>query len=478
MALKVAAAYIRVSTEDQTELSPDSQIKKIQEYAKARGYVVPDEYIFHDDGISGRTTKKRPGFNRMIAVAKTDPVPFEAILVWKFSRFARNREDSIVFKSMLKKRGIDVISISEDVGDDKMSILIESLIEAMDEYYSVNLSEEVLRGMTEKISRGKPVSTAPIGYKMENGELLVDEETAPLVRSVFREYLSGRAFREIAVNLNAKGFKTRRGNNFENRTVQYIIDNPVYAGYLRWDTEGRGSRGHYKDGKELIVKGTHEPIISEEIYEKIKEMRSTEKKNAKKFARPSPTVNEFALRSLVRCSDCGGTLCMSSTGKSLQCYRYAHGKCTVSHNISLNKINAAVLARLKEDINSSELNIVPIEAEIQANIDYDRKIKREEEKFARIKDAYQAGVDTLEEYKHNKELIQSTIDALEEERAAELRRNPKGTVADLKNKIKCAVDMLSSPDSSETDKNKTLKTFIDRIVFDRKKSQITVFYFL
>lgn len=118
--MKTAAAYIRVSTEEQTELSPDSQIRLIKEYADKNGYNVPDEFIFHDDGISGRTAAKRPGFNRMIGAAKLRPRPFDAILLWKFSRFARNREDSIVYKSMLRKLGIEVISISENVGDDKM----------------------------------------------------------------------------------------------------------------------------------------------------------------------------------------------------------------------------------------------------------------------------------------------------------------------------------------------------------------------
>lgn len=81
---------------------------------------------------------------RMIATAKKNPKPFDAILVWKFSRFARNRQDSIVYKSMLRKElGIDVISVSEYIGDDKMSIITEAIIEAMDEYYSVNLAEEV-----------------------------------------------------------------------------------------------------------------------------------------------------------------------------------------------------------------------------------------------------------------------------------------------------------------------------------------------
>ena len=121
--MKTAAAYIRVSTEDQTEYSPASQLEKICEYAKRNDYIIPDEYIYVDEGISGRHTQKRTGFNSMISTAKQKPKPFDAILLWKFSRFARNREDSIVYKSMLRKQcGIDVISVSENIGDNKMSV--------------------------------------------------------------------------------------------------------------------------------------------------------------------------------------------------------------------------------------------------------------------------------------------------------------------------------------------------------------------
>ena len=168
--MKTAAAYIRVSTEDQTEYSPASQLEKICEYAKRNDYIIPDEYIYVDEGISGRHTQKRTGFNSMISTAKQKPKPFDAILLWKFSRFARNREDSIVYKSMLRKQcGIDVISVSENIGDNKMSLLTEAMIEAMDEYYSVNLSEEVRRGMKEKAKRGEAVTVPSFGYCIRNG---------------------------------------------------------------------------------------------------------------------------------------------------------------------------------------------------------------------------------------------------------------------------------------------------------------------
>lgn len=128
---------------------------------------------------------KRPGFNKMIGTAKLKPKPFDAILLWKFSRFARNREDSIVYKSMLRKLGIEVISISENIGDDKMSVLIEAMIEAMDEYYSINLAEEVKRGMLEKFTRGQIVAAPPIGYSLKDGQYLPDDN-APLVKRILK----------------------------------------------------------------------------------------------------------------------------------------------------------------------------------------------------------------------------------------------------------------------------------------------------
>ena len=152
--LKIGAAYVRVSDERQDEYSPDSQLKKIREYAAKDGYLIPDEYVFYDDGISGKSAKRRDDFNRMIAVAKDKTHPFEVIYVWKFSRFARNQEEAIVYKNLLRKSGVSVVSVSEPIPDGHFGPLLERVIEFMDEYYLHNLSGEVVRGMTEKISRG------------------------------------------------------------------------------------------------------------------------------------------------------------------------------------------------------------------------------------------------------------------------------------------------------------------------------------
>ena len=198
--MRTAAAYIRVSTDDQLEYSPDSQLLQIRRYAKDNGFLLPQQWVFvEEEGRSGRQSSKRPEFLRMIAAAKQSPKPFDAILVWKYSRFARSRQDSIVYKSMLRKElGIDVISVSEYLGDDKMAIITEAIIEAMDEFYSVNLAEEVTRGMAEKARRGQPLTYAPFGYRIEDKRYLPDPVTAPLVQMIFADFLAGMGYREIA----------------------------------------------------------------------------------------------------------------------------------------------------------------------------------------------------------------------------------------------------------------------------------------
>ena len=108
-----AALYIRVSTHDQEELSPDSQKRLLLDYASSHGFLVSPVHIYQENGISGRSAEKRPAFQHMIADAKSQAHPFDVILVWKFSRFARNQEESIVYKSMLRKNcHVDVVSIS------------------------------------------------------------------------------------------------------------------------------------------------------------------------------------------------------------------------------------------------------------------------------------------------------------------------------------------------------------------------------
>ena len=262
---KIACAYIRVSTESQTELSPDSQIKTVREFARQKGFIIPNDFIFRDDGISGRTADKRPQFKKMIAIAKEKPSPFSAIFVWKYSRFARNQEEAVFYKGMLKKIGIEVISTSEPIINGPFGSLIERIIEWFDEYYSINLSTEVKRGMRERVSRGGAVSIPAFGYDIVDKEYVINPVKAEIVRKIFGDFLLGKSCNTIAKELNNIGILTSKGNRWEKRTVEYILYNPVYTGKIRWNPSGKTGR-NFSDKNIMIVKGSHTPIIEDKIF--------------------------------------------------------------------------------------------------------------------------------------------------------------------------------------------------------------------
>lgn len=468
--MKIAAAYIRVSTEEQTELSPDSQIKLIREYAKQHDMTIPDEFIFRDDGISGRTTAKRPGFNKMIGTAKQKPRPFELILLWKFSRFARNREDSIVYKSMLKKLGIDVVSISEPVGDDKMSVILEAMLEAMDEYYSINLSEEVKRGMLESVSRGHCVSPAPYGYVKKDRMLHIIPEQAEIVKRIYYDFLSGKDRLTITRELNAEGCRTKQGNLFDKRTIDYILNNPVYKGYMRF-TPGYKCSGigwkKYKD-KMIIYKGEHEPIIPPDIWDKVNERYRQLTADYKAKIPDAARKHELMLRGLLKCSDCGSTLVYTQYG--YQCGFYTRGKCKHSHYVRENKINEAVINALRTlDVGKCEIS-PPARSEYTAPDNTDKLIAAEKNKLRRITEAYQAGIDTLDEYKANKAKISAELDRLQS-----IKKAPQPKIIDYEAKRIDFLKIFDCGDYTPKQLNTALREFIHEIVYDKQREHITIY---
>ncbi len=197
------ALYARVSSEKQdTDLSLSAQLRALREYSDRNGYQVVREFV--DEAENGRTIA-RPAFKEMITLARRPQKPFEVILVWKYSRFARNREDSIVYKTVLRKNGVQVISINEPFDDTPTGRLLEAIIESLDEFYSDNLGEEVTRGMRESASRGFYLSSKPpYGFRKirvrdggkERTKPEIDPYQASIVASIFDDVLHGGANRD------------------------------------------------------------------------------------------------------------------------------------------------------------------------------------------------------------------------------------------------------------------------------------------
>lgn len=478
--LLTAAAYIRVSTTEQTELSPDSQIKVIQDYAKKNGYIIPRDLIFRDDGISGRSADKRPQFIEMIAQSKQKPAPFSAVLLWKFSRFARNQEESIFYKGMLRKNRIDVISVSEPMIDGPFGTLIERIIEWSDEYYSIRLSGEVKRGMLEKVERGGIVSIAAFGYKIENDTYIINEETAPFVRKIYSDFLNNVPVTTIARKLNELNIKTTKGNKWENRTVDYVLQNPVYIGKIRWNTNGR-TRRNYEDENIIITDGHHQPIIDEDTFNQVQAKIKENKAKRKRYNRPQGAT-PFMLHGLVKCSNCGASLSSAVKGKSLQCVNYTHGKCNISHSITMDLINEAVIEQIEAYLSNGlfELNIKPTECNPQINeIDYSALIEREQLKLKRITEAYEDGVYDLQEFKERKEIVKNHITKLKEEsrNSNQKQKNTSDLKKEFIEKFKHVPSILKDTIVSETEKNALLHQFVERITFNRTTNSIKIFFY-
>lgn len=477
--MKIAAAYIRVSDERQDEYSPESQLKLIRDFAKRNDFIVPQEYVFFDDGISAKSTQKRDKFNEMIGIAKTKPQPFEAILVWKFSRFARNQEQSIVYKSLLKKNNIDVLSVSEPISSDPFGSLIERIIEWMDEYYLIRLSGEVKRGMTEKASRGEAMCHPAFGYDLKN-KCYYPNEYADTVRMIFNDYIDGIGMRTIAQKLNSMGIKTTRGGTFDNRHIEYILNNPVYNGKIRWSTDGRAaSNREYNNPNTMIVAGKHEAIIDNDVWEQTQARLKEQEKMYPKFQRRDQNT-AWMLKGLVRCSACGATLTMAGTKcMSMQCHRYARGQCKTSHSLSIAKANKAVIQALEDAVNDLQFNVVPTPTDRKNNgIDYQSLIEQENRKLQRCKESYVAGIDTLEEYKANKEKITAVIEALQKKSEENRLQTPATTEKQYADKVRNVIEIIKSDSVSQKLKNEALRTIIAYIIYQKPSGNLELFFYI
>lgn len=245
-----AVIYARYSSHGQTEQSIEGQLRDNYAWAKQQGITVIGEYI--DRALTG-TKDQRPDFQRMIEDAAKRQ--FEMVIVWKLDRFARNRYDSAIYKARLKKYGVKVVSVKENITDSPEGIILEGLLESMAEYYSANLSQNVKRGLRESVEKGYYCGgSIPYGYKVENHRLVPDEKTAPIIRYVFEEYAKGTSKKEIIDELNRRGVRNGRGNPLTYTSFQHALRMTTYVGEYVYQ------------GK---IVPCAEPLVTREVFDKV-----------------------------------------------------------------------------------------------------------------------------------------------------------------------------------------------------------------
>lgn len=473
------SAYIRVSTDDQVELSPESQLEEIRKYARREGILLLEDQIYVDAGISGKKAESRPEFMRMIAAAKSPDCPFSVILLWKYSRFARNQEESIFYKSILRSKcGIDVVSVTEPLIAGPFGSLIERIIEWMDEFYSIRLSQEVKRSMRVNAERGKLQAAASFGYRAEDGRLVPDGTEAVYVRRIFDSFLAGKGIYVIARELNAMGVRTHRGNPFENRTIEYILRNPVYIGKLRWNPSGRTRRDFFNENI-IIADGGHEPLVSEETWDATQRRLDAVKTQWGYRARPSCELKGWT-SGIVRCAACGATLIFAQP-HYYKCSNYARGRCRHSQHVRAEALEEAILARLTKDAAGTS----PIACNITCTdaggghelARLETTVRQLRVKRGRLQEAYLAGVLNLDDFSVAKTDIEGSISKAEAE-LEELRAKSDTSLVEnqLQTAVAQALMTLQSPDASLEEKNSAARSVIENCIFDRENSLLTITY--
>lgn len=474
--LKLAAAYIRVSTDDQMEISPESQLSKIREYAEKNNLLLSPQHIFHDDGISGRAAGKRPGFQQMIAAAKDPAHPFDVIIVWKFSRFARNQEESIFYKSILRtKCKVDVVSVSEPLIAGPFGSLIERIIEWMDEFYSIRLSEEVKRSMTVNAKKGNLQSIPPFGYRVENHMLVIVPEEADIVREIYQRFIAGDAMYALAKSINERGIRTHRGSPFENRTVDYILNNPVYIGKLRWTPTGK-LRRDFKNKDSIIADAAHEAIIDLSTWDVAQSRIATLKSTYCKYRKPS-TGRKHWLCGVVRCSSCGNTLVFAQPN-SLQCNAYLKGSCKVTHRITIPLMEEAFIQQLRHDLTFAEFLECTVHRKTSASEIQDLQQKRSRivSRIDRLRDAYLDGAEPLDSYKAARSKLQSQLDELDVQIDNLNSVDVQDPAAALRKAIASVLDTLQSADATTAQKYDSVCSIVENCSFDKAEMLLSISY--
>ncbi len=480
---KKGALYIRVSTNDQVEYSPASQIKIGLKYAIENQIFISHEHIFQDDGISGRQTDKRLDFMKMITLAKSKSHPFDVILVYSFSRFARNREDSIVYKSMLRKKcGVDVISITQPLSEGKESIILESIYEAMDEYYSLDLSENSRRGKQEKATRGEWQGNPPYGYIYDKNtkQLIIDEEKAKIVNMIYNDYVNGMSIKGIANKLAKKGLKSTRGGFFTDRVLKRILYNPAYIGKVRFCVGG--FKRNYSNPNIQIFDGKHQPIIDKELFDKAQAINAQKEELSFKYKKPQPK-HEHWLRGLLKCGDCGKFMVKikvhNRTNAYFQCNGYIKGICFRSHHILESKVVGLILNQLKQDFTDKlNINISLSNYENESELDMiNIKIKKLLQKEKKIKEAFYSGIDTLNEYKENKEAVEKEIKKLKKEyNSLKLMSSKQSKLEQIYAKSEKAYKILSDDTAPDELKSTIAHTLFEKIVYDKDNEELIIYY--
>jgi DNA invertase Pin-like site-specific DNA recombinase len=297
-----AVIYARYSSDSQREESIEGQLRECTAFAEKNGITVLRHYI---DRAYSAKTDNRPEFQNMIK--DSGKKLFDIVIVWKLDRFARNRYDSARYKSILKKNGVKVVSATEVISDGAEGIILESVLEGYAEYYSADLSEKVIRGMTDNALKAKSTGgTRPIGYLINNEQRFeIDPLTAPFVLEAYKRYDEGYTLKEIRDWLNDHGVRNNLGKPMQYGSVGHLLKNKRYTGELSY--------------RDVVIPEGIPAIVPLELFDRVQQKM---KKNRKAPARHK-AKDDYLLTTKLFCGYCGLYMCgESGTSRTMRVHHY------------------------------------------------------------------------------------------------------------------------------------------------------------
>lgn len=309
-----AIAYCRFSSDGQRDESIEAQIRAIQDYAQKNNMEIIKIYA---DKAESATTDNRTEFQNMFRFIENNTLDIKYLIVHKLDRFARNKYDSAMYKRKLKLKEIKLVSVLERLDDSPESVILESVLEGMAEYYSLNLARETMKGMKENAYKAKfNGGISPYGYSIDNdNNYVIDESESSTVKFIFDNYFSGQGYKTIISELIKRGVKTRSGKDFSQGIIYSILKNEKYCGIYSFNKTHNikgenGKKVFRKNSAETIIKVPNAipAIISQDMFEKIQIKLNENKRVSQAFK----AKRVYLLSGKLYCSECGAAMCGST----------------------------------------------------------------------------------------------------------------------------------------------------------------------
>lgn len=309
-----AIIYCRVSSTDQLEgTSLDSQERLCREYAGRQGIEV--RKVFIERGESAKTAN-RTELNRALIFCRKHKIGY--FVVYKLDRFARNQDDHVSIRAVLRRSGTELRSVTEPIDETPIGRAMEGILSVFAELDNNIRTERTKQGMLERVRQGVWVWPAPVGYyrPSKGANIAPDPETARFVQLAFREYATGAyTYRRLADWLADRGFRTSLGRHPLGQWIEKILKNPIYCGVIdAWGEQHAGS---------------FEPLVSQTLFDAAQAVRQKDSPHATPRSTNNPL---FPLRAFVACEECGrpitGSITTNKIGRKYPYYHHYRPGCT------------------------------------------------------------------------------------------------------------------------------------------------------